>query len=162
MTQTAVKLNIAEGSIAADGTWTPPSGGGNNTWIQGNELDANRSPGSDWNIADWTTASAWGYYYTGGNGRAGSPPGQVDIPAQTGDYLFTVGPQGNDEISHIAVVDEASSNHYTISGPDNQGIYTISETEHDADTDHFYVWAKANTGGSPPTILCDPIIRNRN
>lgn len=65
-------------------------------------------------------------------------------------------------IDKIKCTDEAATNHYATAGPDDKGTYTITESPHTTDTDHFYVWGHAVHGGTDcPVILCDPIIRNR-
>jgi hypothetical protein len=155
MPQPTIKLNIRQGSITS-GIWSPPNGGPSGvTWKQGMELTTGSQ--NDWNPDNWTTPSVWGYYYIDpANNNA--PGGQINIPTQTADYLFTVGPQGGDSIAHISVKDEASTNHYTISQAGS--IFTITESEHDSDEDHFCVWGTAN-GNNDPIIMCDPIIRNR-
>lgn len=162
MPQPDVKLNIGLGSIAANGTWSPPQGGGTATWIQAREL-GNGGSQNDWNPSEWSVPSAYGFFYTGMDpDHPDKDGGEIDIPNQTTDFVWTVGPQSNDAISHIRCTDEASTNHYSISAPDNKGVITITESPHDADQDHFYVWGYAKSGSTTgPVVMCDPIIRNR-
>lgn len=81
MPQPDVKLNIGQGSIDGDGNWTPPQGGGSNAaWTRAKELAAGKTQ-SDWNPADWTVGSIYGFYYTGMNPEVPSQVGgEIDIP----------------------------------------------------------------------------------
>lgn len=161
MTSATVTLKIKQGTAT-----TKPNG--NHDWKQATELAAGATKEA-WDPANWTVASSYWYYYKGMNkGGVGNGDdrenGYFDYPNQA--LTFTVGSNGNDVIERVVVKESAEEQHFTITQPSstNSNTATIVETAHiDPGTadDHYYVFGNAGGNGSPPSIMCDPIIRNR-